>query len=131
MYGSLIWASNTLEKIYQLEKIQHQVLRIFVFKNNIDFDYLSHGYASLYKKFNMHSLESAKEISDLKFLYKLFNNQIDANDIKSVMNIYEPKKGGLRTRYLSFTIPIEFKNNRKTSFLLRILENYNINKDKI
>ena len=131
MYGSIIWSPHTQEKIYDIEKIQHQILIIFAFKLNIEFDYFKHDYNDLYTKFKINNLESAREISDLKFLYKLINNKITCPEIRSVIKFYIPNRNGLRERNLMFTIPIEFKNCRKTSSLLRIQETHNLyNKKK-
>ena len=131
MYGSIIWSPYTKEKIYNIEKIQHQVLRILAFKQNIEFDYFDHDYKDLYIKFKINNLESAREITDLKFLYNLMNNKIVCDEIKSVINFYVPKRDGLRDRQLTFTIPMEFKNSRKSSSLFRILETYNTYNKKI
>ena len=79
----------------------------------------------------MNNLISAREISDLKFLCKLINNKTLCDEIRSVINFYVPKRDGLRQRQLTFTIPIEFKNNRKTSSIFRILETFNSFNDKI
>ena len=82
-------------------------------------------------KFNINNLDSAREICDLKFLYKLINNKIICHEIRSVIDFYVPKRDGLRQRSLTFNIPIEFKSSRKTSSLLKILETYNCFNKKI
>ena len=64
-------------------------------------------------KFKINNLESAREISDLKFLYKLINNITVCDEIGSLIGFYVSKRDGLRESSLMFNIRIEFKNARK------------------
>ena len=117
--------------IYTIKYIQNQVLRIFAYKQNVDFDYYTHDYKELYIKFKIKTLESAREISDLKFLYKLINNIIVCEEIRSLIGFYVPNREGLREKCLTFNILIEFRIARKTSSVFRILETYNSYNKKI
>ena len=104
IYGSIIWS---------LKQKKGFILRIFAYKQNIEFDYFKHDYNELCVKFKINILGSARAISDLKFLYKLINNKIVCNEIRSVIDFYIPKRDGIRGRNLTFIIPIEFKIAKK------------------
>ena len=131
MYGSMIWYPYTSTLTYEVEKIQHQVLRIFAYNQKIDFDYFSHNYLELNKKFDLLTLESSRDIADIKFLYRIFNKRIDSIDILSSINLHVPLRPGLRDRNILFSLPTEFKKNNKISSLYRIIQSFNMINKKV
>ena len=69
MYGSVIWSPTVRNLIYDIEKVQHQYFRIYASIKKIPFDYREHNYHELAKSSGMITLESARNISEIKFLY--------------------------------------------------------------
>ena len=97
----------------------------------IDFDYFSHDYLELNKRFDLMTLESSTDIADIKFLYRVFNKKIDSTDILSTINLHIPRRSGLRDRNILFSVPTEFQKNIKISSLYRIIESFNMINKKV
>ena len=108
MYASIIWSPHQLGMIKQLERVQNQILRIMALNQEVEFDYFSHDYEELMKKFDIKTIESSRNISKLKFLHKLLNNKIDSIELLQIVN-FNIQNLKLRNMNILFSIPYDFK----------------------
>ena len=134
MYGSVIWSPTVRNLIYDIEKIQHQYFRIYASIKKILFDYREHNYHELAKSSDMITLESARNISEIKFLYNILNNNIDEIEILAGIDFSVPVIK-LRNRNILqkilFTVPFELRDSRHKSSIFSMSQTYNSISDKV
>ena len=116
-YCSQIWSPSSVEQIAKLERVQKRFLKYVCFKNKIMYD--NYNYSSLCTLFNLQSLQSRREVSDLCFFNKILTNNINCPYIVGEISLNVPSR---ILRYKP-TFNIHFRLQcRKNSFLLRVME---------
>ena len=104
-YASYIWAPHQQCKIYELEKIQHILLRILAKRSGMTFNRNNHDYTELAKKFNLCTIKSFFDSQDLIFLYKLLNNDLDVPKLLSKLKFKIPARN-MRKNNIVFKIDL-------------------------
>ena len=89
-YCSQIWNPSARVHINKLERIQRKYLKYICYKTRTM--YHDYSYESLCDHFNLKTLQSRRSISDLTFLNKLMNNNIDSNYLTSQVHLRVPRR---------------------------------------
>ena len=115
-YCSSIWSPSQQYLIVKLERVQKKLARWLCYRDKVD--YYSVGYDAVCKKYNLQSLASRREISDLCNLNKLYNNNINSTYLVSQVTVFVPTRQLRRNRLFSAESRL---NIRKNSFIPRVL----------
>lgn len=89
-YCSVVWSPYYNCHIKSLETIQHKFLRMVAFKTKYTIP--NHNYSEIESEQNILSLEIRRQINDLLFIHKLFNNKISCPDLLAQINFRDPSK---------------------------------------
>ena len=124
-YATIIWNPDTKKQILQIEKLQSKFLRCLTYRQTGFYPRMV-GSHSLNKNYNMMTLEQRRMITDLQFLYKIFNNQIDCSELLSSFRVNVPGKLTRLDNYSYFAHKKSKSNIMKKSPTWRLSETYNI-----
>ena len=89
-YCSQIWNPSARVHINKLERVQRKYLRYVSYKTRTM--YSEYSYESLCTNFNLKTLQSRRSITDLTFLNKLLNNNIDSPYLTSQVYLHVPQR---------------------------------------
>ena len=82
-YNSTIWYPIHKETMTRLERIQHKFFKFASSQLKIHRNCFDHDYNEISKILNIPSIESVFRVYDLVYIYKMFNNFIDCNELCS------------------------------------------------
>ena len=85
-----IWNPSARVHVHKLERVQRKYLKYICCKTRTM--YHDYSYESLCDCFNLKTLQSRRSISDLTFLNKLLNNNIDSNYLTSQVHLRVPRR---------------------------------------
>ena len=88
-YCSLIWAPSAQTLSDKIERVQKKFLNFVCFQCNIDY---SMSYADKCRYFKVQTLSERRNISEVVFLNKVFNNKIDCNAIIQDISFHVPSR---------------------------------------
>lgn len=94
-YGSVIWKPLYQNAMNRLEKIQHKALRKIAYMDGNAMDRFNHNYNFISTKYQIPSISSFLDYSDLLFLYNVVTNPT-CSDIKDCYLIFEKFDYSLR-----------------------------------
>ena len=112
-YCSFIWSPSAQSLSNKIERVQKKFLNFVCFQCNVDYTL---SYEEKCRYFKIQTLSSRRNISEVVFLNKLFNNKIDCAPILRDISFYVPSRH-LRQRDLFLNRAR--LNLRKNSPLLR------------
>ena len=117
-YCSVVWSPYTKRNTDQLERVQRKVTK-FILKSDDPYDIRL-------KKLNLMSLEKRRSLTDVTFLYKVLNGNIDI-DISRIIEFHsEADRFSLRsTDFLTLKKKYARTNVLKYSFFHRIIDQWN------
>lgn len=121
-YASVIWNPHTAQQKIKIERVQHKFLRFVAIKcfgaaktDNID-------YKDIEKKIKLDTLELRREVADMKFTIKSFNDHIDGHTFLHHFN--KTQKGSTRSTD-TFSIKTCRTDTGKFSVVNRLMTNFN------
>lgn len=100
-------------------------LRYASFKTGNALHYTDHDFSSIYKLFNISTLESARDRADILFAFKIFSGLIDCSELLYRFNLYIPPRS-LRSNNYYFLNPT-LRDGQKKSVVHRLSELCNVN----
>ena len=115
-YCSSIWSPSQEYLIAKLERVQKRLARWLCYRDKVN--YRAVGYNAVCEKYNLQSLESRRNISDLCNLNKIYNNNVNSTYLVSQVTVYVPTRRLRRNRLFSAESRL---NIRKNSFIPRVL----------
>lgn len=119
-YASQVWNPSYKTYISRLESIQKRFLRHLQYKCRIYIE----DYTQRCKRFHFLPLYMRRNMNDIAFLLKIFQNQIDCSELLSLFHINAPKKVTRHTNILH--VPSTRTNYHKNSFVIRVSNQFNI-----
>lgn len=127
-YCSQIWNPHYRTHSIRIEKLQKTLLRHLRYRSNSGL--ANNSYEKNLLQYNITSLESRRIISDMIFLYKIVNNNIDCPAIVQLFNLNVPSRLPRKPQAL-FNVTVYKSNLGKFSPLARLAHNYNDLSSKI
>ena len=123
-YASTIWSPYYKFQEDDLERVQRKFLKFLhkVFEGT--YPHRGCNHKKLLDMFSFEELKVRREISDIKFLHKLLNNQIDSLEILSFINFNVPQHNVRRP--LTFVCPTAKTNLQLKSPIYRITASGNL-----
>lgn len=115
-YASIVWNPTCVTLTNRIEMIQNKFLRFLVYKRTKIYPKYS-KYSDLLDEYPYKSLASRREVNNLLFTFKLFNNMIDSPYLVSQFNFYVPPSS-TRPKLITFNIPRVRTERHKHSPLL-------------
>ena len=89
-FCSQVWNPSSATSIAKLERVQKRFLRTMSYKSRVM--HTNFCYEELCVRFNVKTLQSRRNISDLVFLNKLFNNRINSPYLTSQVSLRVPRR---------------------------------------
>ena len=89
-FCSQVWNPSSLDSINKLERVQKRFLKTLSYKSRVV--HANFSYEELCARFNIKSLQSRRNISDLVFLNKLFCNSINSSYLTSQISFRVPRR---------------------------------------
>ncbi len=117
-YCSQVWAPTKTTLIDKVERVQRKFTRQLCFKKNIN--YKEVGYHQRCEIFKLQTLFARRNVSDLVYLHKVINNQINCSYIVGEISLSAPER---RQRHRASKPIFSVKAKmcvRKDSFLPRV-----------
>lgn len=127
-YCSQIWNPHYKTHSDRIERIQKQLLRHLAYRSNCKLS--DNSYEGRLERFNITSLQSRRIMSDLLFLHKILNNNIDCPVIVQLFNFNVPSRLPRKPSAL-FHVPLYKSNLGKYSPPARLARTYNDLSSKI
>lgn len=122
-YASLIWYPLYTYQTLQLERVQKRFLKYMTFKICGTYPPRGTDYNHLLTEHNFVSLSSRRESSSANYMIKLINNQVDAPELLSLVNIIIPRYSTRSTE--TFSIPKARTNVMSKSPIVHMSRNAN------
>ena len=119
-YSSAVWSPSKQLLIEKIERVQRKFTRQLCYCRNID--YTCVDYFERCHIFNLQTLSSWRQISDLVYLFKLANNKLNCLDMGRKIRIYAPTR--IMRRKPLFYVNAKIIA-RKDLFMARVLTNAN------
>ena len=98
-YCSVIWSPSARNLSDKIERVQKKFLKFVCFQCNLNY---STSYEEKCDYFKIQTLSSRRNVSEVVFINKLFNNKIDCNSIITDVSFYVPSRH-LRQRDMFLT----------------------------
>lgn len=119
-YCSQVWSPSSVNMIIKIERVQKYFLKYLSFKQCVFYN--DYDYQSLCSVFNMQSLESRRNITDLRYLNKILTNHVDCSYLVGEISLSVPRRV-LRAKP---TFAVQYRLLcRKTSFFPRVFSEAN------
>lgn len=125
MYASTVWRPHEKGLIKKIESLNTLYLRYAAFKTGNAMHYTDHNFSSIYKLFNISTLESARDRADILFAFKILSGLIDCSELLYRFNFYIPPRS-LRSNNYYFLNPT-LRDGQKKSVVHRLSELCNVN----
>lgn len=117
-FGSVIWNPQYDVYISKIEKVQDKFFKYLCYKF-----YLNGNSTLIKRNLRLLSLEDRRQLYDIKFAYKIFNNMIDSSPIINLLNINVPSYNTRNKMF--FHIQPSNTNYHSNSPLHRCCKSYN------
>ena len=88
-YASVVWSPYHVTKVNIIESVQKRFFKLLCFHSKINYN--DFNYSALCTAFNLFSLVSRRDRSDMIFLYKICNDHMDSCLIQYI-NFYVPNR---------------------------------------
>ena len=115
-YCSQIWNPSSAAAICKLERVQRKYINHVSYKSNVYYNRQS--YESLCEHFNLKTLQSRRNISDLCFLNKIFHNNVNSPYLTGEVFLRVPQR--ILRNKPTFHVNCRILK-RKDSFMPRVL----------
>lgn len=122
-YGSIAWSPFYNAHVNALEKVQRRFLKFLAFKVDGIYPPIGFPHNELLEKFSVDSLENRRQISDVMFVYKIINGEVDCSDILIRLNFHIPRLASRQNA--TFFLPTSRTNIHNYSPLVRMCRNCN------
>ena len=122
-YCSQVWNPSTATTTHKLERVQKKFLNHLAYKTRVMYNQFS--YEELCLNFNVKTLQSRRNVSDLSFLNKLLINRLNSPYLVGQVHLQVPQRYSTFTRPTRSTSPtfhVQCRINvRKDSYMPRVL----------
>lgn len=116
-YNSVVWYPQHKEIFDRLERIQHKFFRFASFLLGIHRDRFDHNYEIIANHLKIPTIKSVFDVNDLSFIYRLFNNYIDCEELCTYLK--KPKQQYYTRNPNIFDLPNLQRNYLQNSPLYR------------
>lgn len=91
-YGCVVWSPYGITSSIKLETVQHHFLRFLSFVMGRPMHFTDHDYDSLMLLLQIPTLASRRAMFDLLFIYKLINEKIECQQLRSLIALRVPTR---------------------------------------
>ena len=119
-YACVIWNTNKITHIDQLERVQKKFVKFFY--NKFKIKYSTDDYRTLCQELNLPLLGERRLLFDACFLYKLVNNMIDCPSLLEQVHFHVPTTTRRKDLFYVSSARVDV---RKNSLIPRAMKTYN------